>query len=233
MLNYIICDDVTRDREKIIEMIDNYMMKNDIEYDKHIFSDYNEAFMKLINKKLPGKIYILDIDVPSHSGIDIARIIRNRDYNCILIFLTGEEKFHDIVSKEDFLYFSFINKFNDCENRLSIALDKGRKLLGSKQKVKIKENGCTYNINYDDILYITRDSAERKTILQTDYNDFKLNMPLNEIKKLMTGDFVQTHRACIVNTTRIVKYCKHEKMIWFDNGKEINLVSSKFNGELI
>lgn len=97
-----------------------------------------------------------------------------------MIFFTGEEKFHDIVSREDFLYFSFINKFNDCEKRLEIALNKGIKLLGNKRKLKIRENACVYNINCDDILYITRDCVERKSVIKTDDNVFKLYMSLTE-----------------------------------------------------
>lgn len=64
MLNYIICEDVEKDRQKITKMIDKYMMQNDFSYQKYVFSDYNDKFISLINQKMPGKIYILDIDVP-------------------------------------------------------------------------------------------------------------------------------------------------------------------------
>lgn len=233
MINFIICDDDKKYRNLVEKIVTSYMMKNELEYKIHMFKDYNKDFLKIVEEKLSFKIYILDIETPTRSGIDIARIIRNKDIDSVLIFLTGHQELSQIVIKNEFLFLSFINKFDNCEEHLKKTLNKALKILKQRKTVKFKDGGVTYTISLDDILYITKDSVERKCIIKTDYTTFKIGKTLIEIKKMLTNNFIQTHRACIVNKTRIVSYNKSKKLIMFDNGETIDLVSYKYEKELI
>lgn len=233
MLNFIICDDVKQYRDMIENIISSYMMKNKLEYKTHIYSDYNDDFIKIIESKLPFKIYILDIETPTRSGIDIARVIRKKDPDSILIFLTGHQELSQIVIKNDFLFLSFINKFDDCERRLRKSLDHALKLFKIKKIVRFKENGILYTIPLDNILYITRDSVDRKCIIVTAYNTFKTGKSLFEIEDMLDNNFVKTHRACYINKTRIISYDKNQRIVEFDNGDSTDLISTRFDKELI
>ena len=233
MINFIICDDDKQYRKLVENVVTCYMMKNELEYKIHMFKDYNKEFLKIVESKLSFKIYILDIETPTRSGIDIARIIRNKDIDSVLIFLTGHQELSQIVIKNEFLFLSFINKFDNCEEHLEKAIAKALKILKQRKTVKFKDGGTTYTISLDDILYVTRESVERKCIIKTDYTTFKINKTLTEIKKLLTDNFIQTHRACIVNKTRVVSYNKPKKTIMFDNGETIDLVSYKYEKELV
>lgn len=44
--------------------------------------------------------------------------------------------------------------------------------------------------------------------------------------------FVQTHRACYINTERKVKIDRTKRIIMFDNGEEIDLLSDKYKKEV-
>lgn len=233
MINFIVCDDIEKYRKQIENIVSKYMMKNKLEYRTHVFSDYNEDFLKMVEKKLTFKVYILDIETPTSSGIDIARIIRRKDVDSVLIFLTGHQELDRVVMKNDFLFLAFINKFDNCENRLNSALDKALKLFKVKKTIRLKDNGVVYSIPLDDILYITRDSVERKCLIVTDYSIFKVGKTLNEMGQMITDNFIKTHRACIINKKRITSYNKSKRIVTFDNGTEIDLISSRFNGELI
>ncbi|MBR2055468.1 MAG: LytTR family transcriptional regulator DNA-binding domain-containing protein, partial [Mycoplasmataceae bacterium] len=85
-----------------------------------------------------------------------------------------------------------------------------------------------YTININDILYITKESFERKTIIKTDYTEFKVNNSLNEIIKMLDDRFKQTHRACYINYDRKVSIDKIKRLITFDNGETIDLLSDKY-----
>ncbi len=233
MINFIICDDDQQYRNLVEKVVTSYMMKNELEYKLHMFDDYNKQFLNIVEAKLPFKIYILDIETPTRSGIDIARIIRNKDIDSVLIFLTGHQELSQIVIKNEFLFLSFINKFDNCEEHLQKTLSKALKILKQRKTIKFKDRGTTYTICLDDILYITKDSVERKSIIKTDYTTFKISKTLTEIKDLLNSNFVQTHRACIVNKTRVVSYNKPKKLIMFNNGETIDLVSYKYEKELI
>lgn len=233
MLNFIICDDIRKDREMIESIVSKYMMKNQLEYKTHVFKDYDDKFLKIVNEKMPFKIYILDIETPTRSGIDIARIIRHKDVDSVLIFLTGHEELGNIVIKNDFVFLSFINKFDNCENRLIKALDKSLKMFKVRKTIRFKDNGILYSIPLDDILYITRDSIDRKCIIVTDYNEFKIGKNLNQIEEMLNDDFVKTHRACLMNKKRITSFNKAKRTVTFDNGVQSDLISTRFDKELI
>ena len=233
MINFIICDDILKDRKMIEKIISKYMMKNKLEYKTHIFDDYDDKFLEIVNKKLPFKIYILDIEAPTRSGIDIARIIRHKDVDSVLIFLTGHQELGNVVMKHDFIFLSFINKFDNCENGLTKSIDKALKMFKIKQTIRFKDNGILYSIPLDDILYITRDSIERKCIIVTDYNEFKVGKNLNELEKMVNDNFIKTHRACLINKKRVVSYNKSKRIATFDNGTKTYLISTRFDKELI
>ena len=232
MINFIICDDVKKYREMAEKVIDAYMMKNKVEYKTHLFEDYDNSFMKIVESKLSFKIYILDIETPSKSGIDIAWYIRNKDVDSVLIFLTGHQELGNVVIKNDFLFLSFINKFDNCEERLKKSIDKALQVFKIKSIVKFKDNGIFYTIPQDDILYITRDSVDRKCIIITDYNEFKVGKSLSELESMVNDNFVKTHRACIVNRRRVLSFSKSLKQVVFDNGTTSDLISTRFDKEL-
>lgn len=228
MINFIICDDNKNIVENIINIVYKCMMKNNFEYKTHIFYDLDDKFMKIVNSSLSFKIYILDIETPSRSGIDVARIIRNRDVESIIIFITGHEELGLTLLKDEIMFLSFINKFDNYEKRLITAINKGIRMLQRKNILRFEERNNIYNIAMNDILYITRDSIERKSIIKTTYTDIKTYKPLSDIQLLLDDRFVKTHRACIVNKERVATIDKGKKEILFDNGIKIDLLSDKY-----
>ena len=233
MINFIICDDDKRYLKFVKDTVDKYMMKNQLDYKTHMFSDYDDTFMKIVDKKLSFKIYILDIETRTRSGIDVARIIRTKDIDSIIIFLTGHEELGNLVIKDDFMFLSFINKFDNCEKRLAKSLRKALKVLKIRPQIRFKDNGVSYTLALDDILYITRDSVDRKCIIKTDDLEFKIGKSLSAMLELLDANFVQTHRSCIANTARIVAVNKAKRLITFDNGETIDLLSDKYIKELV
>lgn len=233
MINFIICDDDLKFRKKVETAVDKYMMKNHTEYKIYLFDDYDKSFLNIVKQKLPFKIYILDIEAPTMSGIDIARIIRNKDVDSALIFLTGHQELSQSVLKNEFVFISFINKFDEFEKRLTSSIDKAIQIFKQNPIMRFKDNGTQYSVAFNDILYITRDSVERKCIIVTDYAEFKVSKTFSELVSILNDNFVQTHRACYVNKKRVACYNRSKKFIMFDNGVTIDLISSRFDKELV
>lgn len=233
MVNVIICDDNNRDLNNISLCVKNFMSKNKVEYNIHLYDDYNDKFKEIIYSKIPFKIYLLDIETPSASGIDIARQIRIKDMDSVIMFLTGHDELGNAVLKNDLLFLSFINKFDDMNNRLNKSLKKALELLQHKDVIKFNDRNITYTLNIDDILYITKESNERKTIIKTDYAEFKVNKSLSEVIKMFDNRFIQTHRACFINDNRKVYINRKSKTILFDNGATIDLISDKYGKKLL
>lgn len=228
MLNIIVCDDEKNCHTKIVNEIKNFFVKSNFEYKIHEFYDYNNAFIKIINEELTNKIYVLDIETPSRSGIDIARLIRKNDVESPIIFLTGHTELGEIVLTKDINFLSFINKFDNSTLRLNKSLKTAMKLLDKKHILNFTDRGSIYTIECDNILYITTDTVARKSIIITDKHEYKVNLTLSQLLNLLNTDFIQTHKSCIVNKSRIVKINNNQNIILFDNGKEIDMLSNKF-----
>ena len=229
--NFIICDDDATIIDKVKNIIYYEMMKNNLDYKIFTFEDYNSDFMEIMNNPMMGKIYILDIEAPSRSGIDIARIIRRNDINSVIIFLTGHEELGLSILKSELMFLSFINKLDDCDSKIKSAIKKSLKVLDLKNIVRFCDNGVHFSVDIDEILYVTRDTVERKSIITTIYTQFKTHKSLNYLNEEFGDKFVRTHKSCIVNTERVA--CVNKKMIKFNNGDTIDLLSNKYKKELI
>ena len=228
MINIILCEDNIKDRKTTIKIVKEFCKKRKVDYKIHLHEDYNDNFYKSIKKPMEFKIYLLDIETPSRSGIDVAREIRKNDVDSIIIFLTAHEELGNIVLKDDLMFLSFINKFDNFEKRLPLSLNKALKLLKRKQVIKVFDKNISYIIDIDSILYIMKDSFERKTVIKTDYSEIKVSKSLIEIRNMLDDRFIQTHRACYINDDRKTKIDLKNKIITFDNGVTIDLISDKY-----
>lgn len=233
MVNFIVCDDSKKIVNDVIKVIDKFMIKNNIQYRTHKFYDYDDNFLELIDNPLNNKVYILDIETPTYSGIDVARLIRNKDKSSIIMFLTGHDELGLVVLKSCLNFLTFISKFDNYKLKLEQALEETLELLDSKKSISFLEHGTKYSISANSILYITRDTIERKTIVKTDCNEYKIYMPLEKLNALSGNIFVKTHKSCLVNMSRVDKIDCNRNLITFDNGEVTDLLSNKYKKEVI
>ena len=231
MIEVIICDDDKSSRDKVEEIVKRFMSNHKLDCSIKKYSDYNDKFTADIvpNGK---KIYLLDIDTPSRSGIDVARIIRKRDVESIIIFVTGYEEFGKLVLKKNIMCLSFINKFENLKNDLETSLQEALDFFNTNKVIRITDSGVTYSIRLNSILYITRDNTDRRTIVKCDKNEYRLKMNLSDVKELFGEHFIQTHRSCFVNEYRIDNIDHKNKVITFDNGMTIDLLSDTYGKDL-
>lgn len=231
MINFVICDDNKNIVKLVEDIIDKIMIKNKLAYKKHSFFDYNNKFNKILEEKINSKIYILDIETPSASGIDIARKIREDDIDSVIIFLTSHHELGSILLHDEIMFLTFICKFDDMENRLISAINNSIKMIGIKQAIRFEDRGIIYTLFLNDILFITTSTIDRKTVIVSQNNEYKINKTFNEICGLLNDDFKQTHRSCMVNMNMVRKINKKTNEIEFKNGKKINLLSDSYKKE--
>jgi two-component system response regulator AgrA len=233
MINFVICDDNEKILQKIIEVVQKSMINSIYEYKIHDFKDYNSKFKNLVKEKLPNKIYILDVETPSESGIDMARLIRKDDVNSVIIFLTSHNEVGSLLLKEALMFLTFICKYDNAEERLSKSIKKALELVGKQSAIRFEDHGVLYTLPVKDITHIYTDTIERKIIINTDYAQFKISKTLTEMEEMLPKQFKHSHRACIVNTDRIRIIDKSKNIIIFDNNQETEYLSKSFKKELM
>jgi len=230
-MNIVICEDDSGCRKAVIKIVSEFMKETNEDYKIFEFDDYNSRFNKMINNKCK-KVYILDIETPSASGIDIAREIRKTDTESVIIFVTGHEEYGKLVLKKNIMCLSFINKFEDLKYDLRNSLREALHFLKTNKVIRITDSNVTYNIRLNNVLYITKDSVERKTIVKLDNTEYRLNFSLKDVKEMLGDKFIQTHRSCYVNENRVEKINHKNRTITFDNGIVIDLLSSTYGKDL-
>lgn len=231
MINFIICDDNPDMRNNILEIVMAFMISKNFDYKTYVYDDYDEEFLKIVDQRLSFKIYILDIEAPTRTGIDVARIIRHKDEDSAIIFITGHEELGPRLLSKDITFLAFINKFDDYKGRLHNNIGKAISALEKKKSLRFEDHGTFYALPFHDILYITKDSLSRKTIIVTEFNEFKVYKPLSYFQEILDENFVQTHRACLMNRERVTSVNKKDHLVMFDNGMKTDLISTRFKVE--
>ena len=85
MIKFVICEDSDEALETAGKYVIKAMMNYDIEYKVLKFKEYNNKFKKVMDDDTDIKIYILDIELPTVSGLEIASEIRENDDESIII----------------------------------------------------------------------------------------------------------------------------------------------------
>lgn len=226
MINFIVCDDEKEFRKKITLIIDKLFMKNNTEYKIDEFGTYNKDFENIINNTMSSKIYILDIEMKnSISGIEIARKIRKDDWNSIIIMVTSHSELGYEALKAQIMLLDFISKFDEYEKNLEKVLKKAIAKVDSKKIIQFQNSGITHRLYLEDILYVTKDTVDRKCIIKTTYNEFAINKTMNEMIEELGPQFYLSHRSCLVNIEKIKKVNWKDSIIYFNNGESINLLA--------
>lgn len=232
MLSFILVDSSNEARQKVKKIINSVMITNDIEYEVKEFSNLTSELKDIINTN-SFKIYILAIGLDSSvSGIDVGKVIRQNDWDSELIYLTNHDNMFEKVFRSVYKVFDFIEKFDSMEKRVEKDIRKIVTRKWDKSKYIYSNNRVNFEIFLDEILYIYRDTVERKLVVMTTNGyTHKLNKNINELLKELDGRFRQVHRSCIVNTDKVNLYNWAKGYFVLDNNDKVDLLSKKYRVE--
>ena len=197
------------------------------------FTKYTSELKEVIKDQADRKIYIMDIELASKvSGIDIARFIRENDWESEIIFVTNHDKMFETAYRGVYEVFDFIEKFHEMETRLKKDLKTIFKRNFDNKMFKYRNNNFSIQIYYRSITYIYRDKETRKIIVNTDKNHYSVIMPLTDSLNFLDDRFKMVHRACIVNTDRVESFNWSKGFFVLDNGAKVDMLSKKFKKEI-
>lgn len=232
MINFIICEDNEYVRKLHEGIISKVTMPYDFNYAVHSFERYNIELKKLINSVGERKVYILDLELPNKSGIDITREIRKSDWESIIIILTSHDEKEMILLKQKLLIFDFISKFDDYEKRLTDTLNMIIKKSASNNSLSFKCNKELNNVKISDILYICKDYESNKVKIVTANKEYLVRDSLANISKKLNSRFYHSHRCCYINLDSVKKVDFKNSTIYFTNDKTTDYLSRNYKKDL-
>lgn len=235
MINFIIYEDEKKFREKYISIILKLIGGMKVAYRILEFDKYDSSTISKLKNITGKKIYILDIEVPGKSGLDLARQIRNSgDWLSPMIIVSTHEHLKNTAFTSRMLMLDFISKFYNCEESLTETLKLALSIVENHQSLNFQYNGELIQVPYDDILYIEKNVEDLYSTVITNSERIIIKKTISSIEEELCEDsrFFRTHRSCIVNLDKITSVELRECIIHFGNDIETPLLSRDRKSDL-
>lgn len=233
MVKYIICEDNSNFLQKISEVVNKTMKMYKFDYKIHKFQGYKPEIENLISDESDQKIYILDVEMPEVSGLEIASMIREEDTKSTIIFLTSYPEYKNDVFYSRLLALDYIQKSPLWGNRLQDTIKYTLKNISKNKALVFKYNSHAYRVEYDDINYIEKVPNHRKCIIYTKgEKKYQLTSTLKELQPQLAPSFVQTHKSFIVNVKNVKHIDYPNNIVTFNNNVKAYLISDRGKREL-
>ncbi len=189
-----ICDDLNTERKKVIEAL-NLIMGN---FSVNEFDDGYELIKSHMH--MPFDLIILDILMPKISGMDTARLLREKGVKTPVVFISSSEEFG--VMSYSVLAFDYILKPIDVE-RLRECM---KRLFAQKKKkhyISVTYSGTETKILLSNIQCM--ESNLRKVIITLSENrEIEIFGKLADFEEyLIKHGFCRCHKSYIVNIEHI------------------------------
>lgn len=233
MIKFIICEDNLDTLERTSQTVTKSMMKYDIEYKVYKFPKYTNELKKLINENGNVKIYILDVELPGISGLEIASEIREDDDDSIIIFATAHPDYRDDIFYSRLSAIDYIPKQQLYQERLQNTIEYviDKKYKNKSISIISKHNHC--KILYKEINYIEKCQMQNKCIIHlVDGETKEVITSITKMKEQLGNTFFQTHKSCLVNLKNIKNIDYSNCIITFQNGDKTTLFAVATKKEL-
>lgn len=233
MIRFVIVEDEEKALKQIRKIIDKQKYKIEQEVKTYEFNGFNKELENLINNHSERTVYILDIQLDnSKSGIEIASMIRDVDWDSEIIFITNHDKMFETAHRNVYEVFDFIEKYHELEKRLTNDISKILSKNIDKKVFSYKGRNVDLQLYFHSINYIYRDKEDRKLVIVTESSTFSINLGVKEILDMLDDRFKMVHRSCIVNTDKVESYDWNKLQIVLSNGTKVNYLSKKYRKEL-
>lgn len=197
-----ICDDDSNFIKNVKEHLSFYSGEHNTDFEVHTFSDSKD----LIDSNIKFNIAILDVEMPGCNGIEVGKILREKNRHIVLMYITSHKKYLDEALNLNAA--RFFEKPIDSK-RFYDGFDNALKRIDNTTiKFFLKEDNAAVRINTNDIIYIEIEPiGHRKTKVVTEN---KIYISSNKMAfwedHLISSLFVKTHKSYIVNMEYLTKY---------------------------
>jgi DNA-binding LytR/AlgR family response regulator len=201
-------------QQTILLVEDNFLnrrlIKKDLEeFGYVVFESKNakEAIHWLQTKII--NLIILDINLgqDEQDGIGLAQFITNK-FATPFIYLTAYDSSEILgraIATEPLSYITKPFKKADLLAAVSIALQRAIHKEKQDRYLLVKDDLYNLKLSYDDIDYI--ESVGNYLLVYNNHKSFKIRYTLKQLMEFLpSSEFVQTHRAFVVNCKKIKKY---------------------------
>lgn len=233
MIKFVIVEDGANSLAVMNRSVTKVMMNYNIDYKVEKHTRHNSELSKTINDDKYTKIYLLDIELPEISGLEIASEIREVDDDSTIIFVTAHPECRDDIFYSRLKAIDFISKYVNYNKRLEETIEYVIKKMYKNKEITLSFGHNYFTLLYKEINYIEKDPSLNKCIIHLINDDVKyVSKTITKLKEELGDPFFKTHKACIVNTSNIKRIDEANCIIYFKNGDNTDLLAPTLRKEL-
>lgn len=217
-INVAICDDERDSLESIRKELLLLADTLDINVEAHLYTDGKQVLDFIFNGKEKFDILFLDIDMPDISGLEVAKKLREKGLEIILIFISAHEQY--VFDSIEYNPFRYIRK-NRIKKELPLTMRAACSRLTERKDdfIVVKTEVAEVKVNLSEIMYF--ETAARKVGIHL--SNGKVLFVRKTIKELFdeinNEDFIRIHSGCVANVKYIDKFSTYD--ITLDNGEQL------------
>ena len=206
-MNLIICDDNPIELQRLQERLEAYKKEKNKNI-RTVCYEHSAVLYDDLDRKQMGDIYILDIDMPVMSGLELAQKIHAIDMNIPVIFLTAHPEYASSAFKVQ--AFRYVSKMQ-IETELREAVDNAiqyRKSYANFPALRSKQMEIVF------AFLMTKFSMQKKWEKNIELHTlFRSFLYRDDMKRLLEAlndsRFVRIDRSCMVNLDFVEGYTEH------------------------
>lgn len=199
IIKVAILDNHQQDMEVLLDCLNRYSENNKLSFTIECFNS-EETFVRSFAKGLYDIIFLENI-LDAMSGIDIAKYIRQKDLNCLLIF-TASTQDHALESYRVRAFDYLLKPLEQIQIDETLTL--AMQFLGHlPYYIEVKEGRSKIRICISDILYT--DHHNHYVFIHTKKRLVKSYLPFAEFAQMLApySQFLLCYRNCMINMDEI------------------------------
>ncbi len=235
MITFVVYASERKEGDMLNEVIARFLFAKKDHYDILTFDKFSLDIDKKISKLEGVKIFILDTDVQTLSGIEVAKQIRrNGDFVSPIILLTGNRNL-DINDLNNVLYLSLILKSRTIAKDIIFSLKEAYKIATKYSVLSFTYFDELYRLPYDEICYVEKDLNCNSVTIHSLDDTYQNYISIRELQSRLKDDprFYKSHRSCIINIYNVASYDKKNNKIIFKNNETTDLIARSKKNMLI
>lgn len=215
MVNIAICDDDCYELQHVKNMLTDITNKLGITADITTFGD-SKTILSIISKASDAfDILFLDMYIDEKIGLDIARVVREKNQECVIIFITA---FADRMADSfEFRASAYLVKPID-EEKLTTALHTALSHLRATPSFHLCLKGKEYSIPFREIIYFESCLKELHLFCNSKQEEIIFPCKLSDLSGLPTEYFHMCHKSYMVNFLFVRMIDKKSHEIVLENG---------------
>ena len=212
----VICDDLAKDRDILLDFCARYAKNNHLPVAALSFE--NAGALLQSREARSADVIFMDIYMEGALGVDAARILRGKGFRGALVFTTtSREHYADGFDVEASHYLSKPISWEAFCEAMRRTLDR----MGvSARKVRVTAGRSELDVDISGMWYV--EVYGHKTVLHTPRGEVAVNQSLSALEERLGGDpFLRCYRYFIVNMDFVKRL--NEDCFLMKDGREIPL----------